>query len=256
MTAARRKQRNLAPELERITVPLARRETRGAIPKAAEWSAPVLGSCDGLGGLGCSIIFQKSGPEFRLGGSRGFRVACRSPRGPARTERGPYSTRPAVGAGRDRAVFGEIWHVRLSEADGGFEQVGSIFAARGHEYDWGGVIIGKDLLWRDGRWISDPSVSFDVRARAVSAADFGDQTQRTYQTLLTRSVFGTIVYSVDPETRAYLQSLLPPLPASAGVVRRRRLTGRGTSPRCARSSPRAQRGDQPDKGCRIEEDRT
>jgi hypothetical protein len=35
---------------------------------------------------------------------------------------------------------------RWAFADGGFEQMGSIFAARGHEYDWGGVIIGKDLL--------------------------------------------------------------------------------------------------------------
>jgi uncharacterized protein len=32
---------------------------------------------------------------------------------------------------------------------GGFEQVGCIYTAQGFEYDYGGVIIGTDLVWRD-----------------------------------------------------------------------------------------------------------
>jgi len=33
----------------------------------------------------------------------------------------------------------------------GFDQVGCVYTAQGFEYDWSGVILGPDLVWRDGR---------------------------------------------------------------------------------------------------------
>jgi uncharacterized protein len=34
----------------------------------------------------------------------------------------------------------------------GFSQVGCVYTAQGFEYDWNGVIIGPDLVWRGDRW--------------------------------------------------------------------------------------------------------
>ena len=39
---------------------------------------------------------------------------------------------------------------------GGIDQVGCIYTAQGFEYDWNGVIVGPDLIWRAGRLIERP----------------------------------------------------------------------------------------------------
>ena len=36
----------------------------------------------------------------------------------------------------------------------GFGQVGCVYTAQGFEYDWNGVIIGPDLVWRTDRWVA------------------------------------------------------------------------------------------------------
>ena len=36
----------------------------------------------------------------------------------------------------------------------GFGQVGCVYTAQGFEYDWNGVIIGPDLVWRKDRWVA------------------------------------------------------------------------------------------------------
>lgn len=38
--------------------------------------------------------------------------------------------------------------------DGGFGQIGCVYTAQGFEYDWSGVIIGDDLVWGDGRFVT------------------------------------------------------------------------------------------------------
>ena len=43
----------------------------------------------------------------------------------------------------------------------GFEQVGCVYTAQGFEYDYSGVIMGPDLVWRDDRWVR-PEFSFDA----------------------------------------------------------------------------------------------
>ncbi len=43
----------------------------------------------------------------------------------------------------------------------GFGQVGCVYTAQGFEYDWNGVIIGPDLVWRDGGWVVVRSASKD-----------------------------------------------------------------------------------------------
>ena len=41
----------------------------------------------------------------------------------------------------------------------GIDQVGCIYTAQGFEYDYGGVVIGQDMVWRNGGWITDSSKS-------------------------------------------------------------------------------------------------
>ena len=38
----------------------------------------------------------------------------------------------------------------------GFNQVGCVYTAQGFEYDYGGVIIGPDLVWRSDHWVVRP----------------------------------------------------------------------------------------------------
>ncbi|MFJ4577942.1 DNA/RNA helicase domain-containing protein [Streptomyces echinatus] len=90
----------------------------------------------------------------------------------------------------------------------GFGQVGCVYTAQGFEYDWSGVIIGPDLLWRDGRWITNRAASKDpVFKKATPDADVDRLIRNTYKVLLTRGMIGTIVYSTDPETRQRLREL-------------------------------------------------
>ncbi len=45
---------------------------------------------------------------------------------------------------------------------GGLEQVGCVYTAQGFEYDYAGVIFGKDLVWRPRQgWIGQPEHSRD-----------------------------------------------------------------------------------------------
>lgn len=92
--------------------------------------------------------------------------------------------------------------------DGGFGQVGCVYTAQGFEYDWNGMIFGPDLVVRDGVWVSQRSENrdpdFKNRAK-VSDAEFDRLVRHVYKVLLTRGMVGTIVYSTDSETRAFLR---------------------------------------------------
>jgi DUF2075 family protein len=95
---------------------------------------------------------------------------------------------------------------------GGIDQVGCVYTAQGFEYDWNGVIIGPDLVWRDGEFVSDRSASRDpdFRSRAkVDDKQFDDLVRNVYKVLLTRGLVGTVIYSTDAETRAALRRLMP-----------------------------------------------
>jgi hypothetical protein len=107
-----------------------------------------------------------------------------------------------------RAVNGlppsPLWAIEPAGAG----QVGCIYSAQGFEYDYGGVILGPDLLWRDGRWVTDVTATRDNALVGLSAADFDKCVRRTYRVLLTRARAGTALYSTDAETRALLHDLI------------------------------------------------
>lgn len=94
---------------------------------------------------------------------------------------------------------------------GGFGQVGCVYTAQGFEYDWSGVIIGPDLVARDGDLVTRRGESKDPAFRSrksVSDAEADRLIRNTYKVLLTRGMRGTVVYATDPETRDHLRSLV------------------------------------------------
>ncbi|WP_369811065.1 DNA/RNA helicase domain-containing protein [Quadrisphaera sp. DSM 44207] len=107
----------------------------------------------------------------------------------------------------DGAPPASLW----ATEDGGFGQVGCVYTAQGFEYDWSGVILGPDLVWRDGRFVSDRSANRDPDFRSrtsVSDADFDRLVRNVYKVLLTRGMIGTVIYSTDAETREALRQLV------------------------------------------------
>lgn len=95
--------------------------------------------------------------------------------------------------------------------DGGFGQVGCIYTAQGFEYDWNGVILGPDLVWRDGRFVSVRNANRDPDLRnpkVLPDSRFDVLVRHVYKVLLTRGMVGTVIYSTDRETREALRSLL------------------------------------------------
>jgi len=115
----------------------------------------------------------------------------------------------------DRSLLGAPPAPLWATDPAGFGQVGCVYTAQGFEYDWSGVILGPDLVWRKDRWVTDRSASKDPSfTKATSDADIDRLIRNTYKVLLTRGMVGTIVYSTDAETREKLRSIISP---SAGV---------------------------------------
>ncbi|MFF4921378.1 DNA/RNA helicase domain-containing protein [Kitasatospora sp. NPDC001261] len=93
---------------------------------------------------------------------------------------------------------------------GGHDQVGCIYTAQGLEYAFGAVIMGGDLVRRHDRWRARPEASYDaVQLRTLPPEQYLPYALNTYRVLATRATHGTRLYSTDPETQAYLASLLP-----------------------------------------------
>ncbi|WP_202867268.1 DUF2075 domain-containing protein [Kribbella pittospori] len=93
----------------------------------------------------------------------------------------------------------------------GFGQVGCIYTAQGFEYDWSGVILGPDLVWRDGRFTTVRDANKDPAFKNRKVTDnsaFDRLVRNTYKVLLTRGMMGTVLYSPDPEARDALHELV------------------------------------------------
>ncbi|WP_407111530.1 DNA/RNA helicase domain-containing protein [Streptomyces sp. DSM 116494] len=108
----------------------------------------------------------------------------------------------------DRSVSGAPPAALWATDPAGFGQVGCVYTAQGFEYDWSGVIIGPDLLWRGDRWVTDRTASKDPAFKRSTPDDDVDRLIRnTYKVLLTRGMVGTIVWSTDAETLEKLREL-------------------------------------------------
>ena len=143
---------------------------------------------------------------------------------------------------------GSLWIIAAESV----EEVGCIHTCQGLEVDVVGVIVGPDLVVRDGRVVtrpelrasSDQSLKGLKRRMAVDPVGMRAQAdlivKNTYRTLMTRGMKGCWVYCTDPETAEWFRSRVvsregveavpvasadPVLDADAG------LHGEGESPR-------------------------
>ena len=99
--------------------------------------------------------------------------------------------------------------------DDSFEQVGCIHTCQGLEFDYVGVIIGKDLIYKDGsvqtnkyaRATSDQSL-FGYKNNPNHAKDCDIIIRNTYRTLLSRGQKGCYIYCEDKALSEYIKRMI------------------------------------------------
>jgi len=101
------------------------------------------------------------------------------------------------------------------------KQVGCIHTCQGLELDYVGVIVGPDLVVRDGELVTDPlaRASTDQSLKGFKKEFKEDQREaagkadaiirNTYRTLMSRGMKGCYVWFTDPATADYFRSRLP-----------------------------------------------
>lgn len=109
---------------------------------------------------------------------------------------------------------GSLWIVSPDSVN----EIGCIHTCQGLELDYIGVIVGPDLVVRDGEVIADASkrAHYDSSVRGYKKMLKEDPKQamaladrvikNTYKTLMTRGVKGCYVYFVDDETERFFRS--------------------------------------------------
>lgn len=111
---------------------------------------------------------------------------------------------------------GGLWMVSPDSV----EEVGCIHTCQGLEVDYIGVIVGDDLVVRNGEVVTNPSMRASSdrsiqgwKRLAKINPDFAREKtdaiiKNTYRTLMTRGMRGCYVYCTDPETADFFRSRL------------------------------------------------
>lgn len=91
----------------------------------------------------------------------------------------------------------------------GIDQVGCIYTAQGFEFDYAGIIWGRDLVYdpSSNQWIGNKTESADAIVKR-SKENFTELVKNTYRVLLTRGMKGCYVYFQDDDTRNFVRSRL------------------------------------------------
>jgi len=109
---------------------------------------------------------------------------------------------------------GSLWII----SPGSVNEIGCIHTCQGLEVDYIGVIVGTDLIVRDGKVLthpasrakSDKSVSGYKKLMNENPEKAKDRLRtiikNTYRTLMTRGMKGCYVYFVDKETEMFFKS--------------------------------------------------
>ena len=105
-----------------------------------------------------------------------------------------------------------------SISEGSVSQIGCIHTCQGLEFDYVGVIIGPDIIYRDGHILVDPSKrspdDYTIRGYKTMMKSDPEGTKNlirqiiknTYRTLMTRGMKGCYLYVMDDELREYIKS--------------------------------------------------
>ena len=111
---------------------------------------------------------------------------------------------------------GMLWIIKPDSV----KEIGCIHTCQGLEVDYIGVIIGPDLIVRNGKIITDAAkrASEDSSVRgykkmmkenpSATLAKLDTIIKNTYRTLMTRGQKGCFIYSADVETKDYFRNLL------------------------------------------------
>jgi DUF2075 family protein len=114
----------------------------------------------------------------------------------------PWNAKPDAGKLGKGIPKSNFW----ASDPAGLNQVGCVYTAQGFEYDYAGIIFGRDLVWRARRgWIGQPEYSQDtiVKRSGKDLSLFTDLVKNTYRVLLTRGLRGCYVYFEDEQTRDF-----------------------------------------------------
>jgi len=91
--------------------------------------------------------------------------------------------------------------------DSGMEQVGTVYTAQGFEFDYIGVIFGKDLIYDGNKWVAIPENSYDTQVKRKNS-NLVNHLKHIYRVLMTRAHRGVFVYFMDKSTEKYFKENL------------------------------------------------
>jgi DUF2075 family protein/Mrp family chromosome partitioning ATPase len=116
----------------------------------------------------------------------------------------PWNARPEATRLATNIPPSNFW----ASSPNGINQVGCVYTAQGFEFDYVGVIVGRDLRWdpTSDSWIGDPSESHDSIVKRGPRDRFSDLVKRTYRVLFTRGIKGCYLYFMDPDTGEHVHS--------------------------------------------------
>jgi DUF2075 family protein len=117
--------------------------------------------------------------------------------------RRPWNARPEA----RRLAKGIPKAIHWAHDPNGIDQVGCVYTAQGFEFDYVGVIFGKDLVYDlDNQcWVGEKSHSFDAKVKRARDK-FVDLVKNTYRVLLSRGLKGCYVCFLDKDTERFFKS--------------------------------------------------
>lgn len=92
-------------------------------------------------------------------------------------------------------------------------EVGCIHSIQGYDLSHAYVIVGRDIKLdpATGRLVADKANYYDTKGKnTATQGELDEFVRHVYYVLLTRGIYGTHIYVVDPELRKYLTRFFPP----------------------------------------------
>ncbi|MFH1087915.1 MAG: DUF2075 domain-containing protein [Chloroflexota bacterium] len=115
----------------------------------------------------------------------------------------PWNAKPDAGRLAKSIPKAQLW----ANDPNGINQIGVVYTAQGFEFDYVGVIVGRDLVYDfdAGDWKGQPEHSADSVVRR-SKEDFLRYVKNTYRVLLTRGMKGCCVFFQDKDAERFVRS--------------------------------------------------
>ncbi len=117
----------------------------------------------------------------------------------------PWNAKPDAGKLAPGIPKAPLW----ANDPGGVDQVGCIYTAQGFEFDYVGVIVGRDIVFdfQTSEWVGNKDQSHDGAVkRRTKDEEFIALVKNTYRVLMTRGMKGCYVCFLDKETEAFFRS--------------------------------------------------